>query len=217
MQGFYVHTTKDATLTLDYNKIVWNAKHPNVPLRVKAHDEGQALGALKISVYADGLLDHLYMLESEQYDAAYENGYDARKMEDGEFNIFAIEGEDKLSVDATNSFIGTRVGVRTGEETMYTFFFSHLNSEKELALLDWETETITEITENAEYTFFAEPNSMITDRFEIIEWDGSNKPGIATGVENVENGTKVHKFIKDNQLFILKNGALYNATGVLVR
>lgn len=217
MQGFYVHTTKDATLTLDYNKIVWNAKHPNVPLRVKAHDEGQALGALKISVYADGLLDHLYMLESEQYDAAYENGYDARKMEDGEFNIFAIEGEDNLSVDATNSFIGTRVGVRTGEETMYTFFFSHLNSEKELALLDWETEQITEITENAEYTFFAEPNSTITDRFEIIEWDGSNKPGITTGVENVENGTKVHKFIKDNQLFILKNGVLYNATGVLVR
>lgn len=224
MQGFCVHAIKeDAEIKLNYEKLVWNGNYvenANTPLRVKAYyseEDSENVGALRISLKANGWMDHLFMIESEQFNTKYEGGYDARKRMGDELNIFAVENNDQLSVDATNSIIGTRVGVRTGEETMYTMFFSHLNSEKELALLDWETEQITEITENAEYTFFAEPNSMITDRFEIIEWDGSNKPGIATGVENVENGTKVHKFIKDNQLFILKNGVLYNATGVLVR
>ena len=223
LQGFCVHATgANPKITMDYSKLVWGgdySKNGNGPLRVAARDMSEygQVRSLCVTLYGGGLADNLYMLESDENIPAYENGQDARKMMSGALNIFSVTNEDELAVDATNSFIGTRVGVRTGEETMYTMFFSHLNSEKELALLDWETEQITEITENAEYTFFAEPNSMITDRFEIIEWDGSNKPGIATGVENVENGTKVHKFIKDNQLFILKNGVLYNATGVLVR
>ncbi len=229
MQGFGVYASgSGGQVNLDYSKLVWNAnyaEHPNKPLRApQLHEEEtdsieevEITGALKMTISVEGRSDKCYLLESESYDALYEAGYDASKKMSGRLNVFTVAEDKQLAVNATNSIEGTRVGVRTGEETMYTMFFSHLNSEKELALLDWETEQITEITENAEYTFFAEPNSMITDRFEIIEWDGSNKPGIATGVENVENGTKVHKFIKDNQLFILKNGVLYNATGVLVR
>lgn len=225
MQGFWVKATgANAHLNLDYDKLVYGVdlseERINRPLRAPKRNSGDDVtitGKLKIDLFTSEDADCLFMLESERYSTAYEDGYDAHKIASETMDIFAIRENAQLSVDATNSIIGTRVGVRTGEETMYTMFFSHLNSEKELALLDWETEQITEITENAEYTFFAEPNSMITDRFEIIEWDGSNKPGIATGVENVENGTKVHKFIKDNQLFILKNGVLYNATGVLVR
>lgn len=228
MQGFWVQA-KDAgaSISLNYGQHIWEDVEykdvtGNQPLRAPRaiSEENEVMsfsGKLQIDVYTETDADCLFMLESERFDAAYEEGYDARRISSEALDIFTIRENDQLSIDATNSLIGTHVGVRTGEETMYTFFFSHLNSEKELALLDWETEQITEITENAEYTFFAEPNSMITDRFEIIEWDGSNKPGIATGVENVENGTKVHKFIKDNQLFILKNGVLYNATGVLVR
>jgi len=230
MQGFGIYASgAGGQVNLDYSKLVWNAnyaEHPNKPLRapqlheeeeIDSIEEVEITGALKMTISAEGRSDKCYLLESESYDALYEAGYDASKKMSGRLNVFTVAEDKQLAVNATNSIIGTRVGVRTGEETMYTMFFSHLNSEKELALLDWETEQITEITENAEYTFFAEPNSMITDRFEIIEWDGSNKPGIATGVENVENETKAHKFIKDNQLFILKNGVLYNATGVLVR
>lgn len=223
MQGFCIHATgANPKITLDYSKLVWGGNYKdngNGPLRVRAHEtnEAESVRSLCVTLFGCGLSDNLYMLESEENNPAFENGSDARKIMSGELNIFSVTGEDELAVDATNSFIGTRVGVRTGDETMYTFFFSHLNSEKELALFDWETETVTEITENTEYTFFAAPNSTITDRFEIIEWDGSNKPGVATSVDNVENGSKAHKFIKDNQLFILKNGVLYNATGVLVR
>lgn len=221
MQGFFVQTENDGTLTLDYSRVVWNAKYDsnkNAPLRApKQIAEEEKKGSLCVTMSANEMADNLYMMEAENYNAAYENGYDARKMNSGEFNIFAIEEDEHLAVDATNSIIGTHVGVRTGEATEYTFGFSRLNSENALALLDMEADQIIEINEGIEYTFFAEPNSTITDRFQIIEWDGAQIPGIATGVDNVDNVTKAHKFIKDNQLFILKNGVLYNATGVLVR
>lgn len=174
-------------------------------------------GSLRISLAANGWIDHLFMIESEQFDAEYENGYDARKRMGDELNIFAVEDDAQLSVDATNSILGTRIGVRTGEETEYIISFSHINSENPLALLDMETEQITEITEWTEYSFSAAPNTVITDRFMIIEGNGSHMPTITTDVDEVESEVKVFKFIKDNQLFILKNGVLYNANGILVR
>ena len=84
--------------------------------------------------YDDGWHDNLYLLESEKYNTAFESGYDARKKMSGSLNVFAVEDDAQLAVDATNSIIGTRVGVRTGAETAYTFVFSHLQSENGLAL-----------------------------------------------------------------------------------
>ena len=220
MQGFCVHATSaGASVTLDYDKIIWRgdyAENSNSPLRVGARNKAnEDVQSLRVSVYSENGADNLYLLESEQYDNAYENGYDARKKNEGELNVFAVEGDDLLSVDATNSILGTRVGVRTGAETAYTFAFSHLNSENELALLDNETNEKIDINEGTEYTFFAEPNSVIAERFQIVE--RADAPAIATDVKNVGNEVKAHKFIKDNQLYILKNGVLYTATGAVVR
>lgn len=222
MQGFFVQATdNDAKINLDYNRLVWNANYSdlreNKPLRAPKNtkDEQEELGSLKVTITANGWTDHVYILESENYDDMYESGYDARKMMSGDMDIYTINGEEQLSVNATNSTIGTRVGVRTGEETAYTLLFTHLNSETEIALLDSETGETTDINEGTEYTFFAEPNSMIEDRFQIVERE--NVPAITTDIENVEKESKAHKFIKGDRLFILKNGVLYNAVGAVVR
>lgn len=222
MQGFYVNTDRDGTLTLNYEKLVWNAdvrRVQNRPLRVKANDadeEQPVTAKMMVSVYTENMCDNFYLLQSDSYDVAYENGYDATKKMSCAFNVFAIEEDNiHLAVDATNSIIGTRVGVRTGEETAYTFIFSHLRTDAELVLLDNETNQTVDIDEGIEYTFFAEPNSMIVDRFQILERD--NTPAITTDIDNVQNEIKAHKFIKNNQLYILKNGVLYNATGAVVR
>ena len=221
MQGFCVQATgSDAHITMDYEKLVWGGNYVEnkpAPLHSPKRANAAVNGSLRISLAANGWIDHLFMIESEQFDAEYENGYDAHKRMGDELNIFAVEDEAQLSVDATNSILGTRIGVRTGEETEYIISFSHLNSENPLALLDMETEQITEITEWTEYSFSAAPNTVITDRFMIIEGDGSHMPTITTDVDEVESDVKVFKFIKDNQLFILKNGVLYNASGILVR
>ena len=221
MQGFCVHAHKDdAQITLDYSKLVWDGNYeenPNTPARVSAHKDVEEthVGNLQVSLYTDGGIDYLFMLESDQFDALYESGFDARKLMGDELNIFSIQDDEMLAVDATNSIIGTRVGVRTGDETAYTFVFGKMRSENELALFDAETSETIDINEGTEYTFFAEPNSMIMDRFQIVERD--NAPAITTDIDNVENETKAHKFIKNNQLYILKNGVLYSATGAVVR
>lgn len=220
MQGFCIKTEKEGTVTLNYERLVWNgnySEHPNTPLRTpKKAVNLSTLGSLCVTISANGWSDNLYMLESESYDKAYEAGYDATKMNSGEFNVFAVEGESRLAVDATNNIIGTYVGVRTGEETTYTLSFSHLMTNNELFLLDKEANEIVDIYDGVEYTFYAEPNSEITDRFQIL---GREKaPEVTTAIEEAadNDGTKVHKFIKDNQLYILKNGVLYNATGARV-
>lgn len=217
MQGFFVNTTKPGTLKLDYERLVWNAdytQHANAPLRTK--ERSNTTGALCVSIEADGWRDNLYLLEAEKYDANYQNGYDARKMMNGELNIFAVEEEDTyLAVDATHSLVNTRVGVRTGAETAYTFTFANLRTQDALALLDNETEQIIPIAEGTTYTFFATPNTMITNRFVIVA-NEDNDEGVATDIQNTKIETKLHKFIKDNQLFILKDGIMYNAQGQLV-
>ena len=222
MQGFFVQATgNDAKIKLDYNRLVWNANYSglreNRPLRApkNANDEQDKLGSLKVTITANGWSDHVYILESENYDDMYESGYDARKMMSGDMDIYTINGEEQLSVDATNSIVGTRVGVRTGAETAYTFVFSHLQSENGLALYDAETEQTIDIDENTEYTFFAAPETEITNRFQIVA--RADAPAITTGVDGVENEAKAVKFIKDDQIYILKNGVLYNAMGAVVR
>ena len=223
MQGFYVNTSSAGTVRLDYERLVWNGdyeEHSNTALRAprkgihKSTDEAEITGSMNILLSSDGWNDQVCLLESPSYSEEYVNGYDARKMKSGNMNIFTVAGNDKLAVDATNSIIGTRVGVRTGEETAYTMTFSHVNSDDDLMLWDIEAEEKVEISEGQTYTFFAEPNSEITGRFIIVE---AEAPEIATGVEDVQGDAKVHKFIKDDKLFILKNGVLYDATGMRVR
>ncbi len=225
MQGFFLKATDSgAQVRFDYGKLVWDVDYTGVygnkPLRAPKHttNEGTEIGSLQVTLYANGEVDHLYMLENEAYGTDFENGYDAHKMMDAGMGIFSIKEEEYLSVDATNNIIGTRIGVRTGGETAYTFVFSHLKSENEMVLRDTETDEDIDIREGGMYTFFAEPNSVITGRFMILE---AEAPSVATGVEDVQGdnvqGTKAHKFVKDGQLFILKNGVLYDATGNIVR
>ena len=214
MQGFYVKANSaGSTLTLNYKRLVWEASHSNVPLRAKRAEEQQK-GSLCVMVEADGWRDQVYLLEAEEYDAAFENGYDAHKLMQGNLNIFTLEGEDALAVDATNHIAGTKIGVRTGEETAYTLTFGALSGETEWSLYDAQAQETIAIEEGMQYTFFAEPNSEIRDRFYITE--RNDAPAITTDLENVVDGAESRKFIKDGRLFVIKNGLIYNMLGVVV-
>lgn len=231
MQGFWVRAkSDDAKLKLNYTRLVWEANYndanlANKPLRAPrraAGDEDEEVvisGRLKISLSTEGGNDNLYLLESNVYDAAYEDGFDAYKLSSGGAEIFAIaSNEEQLYVDATKSLIGTKIGVRTGEDAEYTMHFSHLNGRADLALYDNETYITTNIEEGTEYTFYAVPDSEITGRFSIIERDNSSK--VTTGAESASDSSmkgEAVKFIKDGHLFVLKGGVLYDATGLRVK
>lgn len=213
MQGFYVKANSAGTLTLNYERLVWNAAHSNTPLRAKRAEE-QLKGSLCVMVEADGWKDQVFLLESEEYDAAFENGYDAHKLMQGNLNIFTVEGDEALAVDATNRIAGTKIGVRTGEETAYTLTFGALSGETEWSLYDAQAQETIAIEEGTQYTFFAEPNSEIRDRFYITE--RNDAPAITTDLEKVGDGAESRKFIKDGRLFVMKNGLIYNMLGVVV-
>lgn len=221
MQGFWIKAEgENAKLNLNYDRLVYGVDYTgataNKPLRVaKSRDtEETSVGKLKIDIYTEGDADCLIILESDSYDSAYEDGYDARKIASETMDLFTIRDNEQLGVDATNSIAGTRIGVRTGEEMTYTMTFSHHDSEANLMLWDKEASFKMLLSEGVEYTFNAAPNSEITERFQIIAAD---IPAIATGVDEVESEVHVQKFIKDNQLYILKDGVLYNASGAVVR
>ena len=223
MQGFWIQAKgENAQLKLDYARLVYNDDvkgiHENKPLRTpkrnNTQDKAPITGKLKIDIYGGGDADCLFILESESYDAAYEDGFDARKIASETMDIFTVRDSDLLGVDATNNIAGTRVGVRTGDTTAYVMSFSHLLSDRELFFLDNETGQTIKISEGTKYAFFAQPNSVITDRFVILAVEKA--PEISTGVDSTKDDAKVHKFIKDNQLYILKNGVLYNAVGARV-
>ena len=225
MQGFWVKAKEPgetAQLALDYSRLVWGQTYKDStaakPLRAPKSQEvmeDPISGSLKVAIQANGWTDYIYLLESENFDTAYEDGYDAHRIPSGDMDIFTIEDNDYLGLDATNSIVGTRVGMRTGAEVIYIMSFSHLRSEKELALVDNETNQKININEGTIYPFYAAPNSEITNRFQIVA--RNDAPIVTTGVDGVTNETKAYKFIKDGQMYILKNGVLYNATGAIVR
>lgn len=223
MQGFTINATgTGAKLKLDYSKLVWGGDYSgntNCPLRVKSRHEdvlNDITGALQVTLSSGESVDQLYMLESHRYDKAFENGNDARKIDNGDLNVFAVEGGDRLAVDATGDLAQTRIGVRTGDSIEYMLTFSKLQSERPLALHDAVLEQDIEIEEGSIYTFYAVPNSVITDRFTIVE-AASSGSAITTNCDNLQTANNVHKFIKDGQLYVLRNGSLYNAQGLVVR
>lgn len=226
MQGFYVETSKSGTLTLNYERLVWNADYSgerNTPMRVQSRnqkaEDNPLTGALQVTLSANNQVDHLYMLAADVYSREYENGYDApKKMSDDTTLpcVFAAEEDRQMSVDATSELAGTRIGVYTGAEEVFTFAFSHIRADEELVLIDHETEQTIDISEETEYTFLAAPYTTISERFELgVRNAGQSSVTTDCSEVNIEN--KVQKYIQNNQLFILKGGVRYNAQGMRVR
>lgn len=227
MQGFCVQTNTSTTLTLDYSKIVWEANygsHPNQPMRVAAQrtaeeetKEPNVTDFIKVTLSDGEAGDNLYLLASEAYDKSYENGFDAPKMmsDDASLpNIFAVEDDEQLAIDATSDIEGTFLGVRTGQASNYTLYFSHVSGETEWMLLDVQTNEKTKITDEASYAFSAAPNSLITNRFLIVS--AEENTGTTTGSDEITIENKIQKFIYNNHLLILRDGVLYDAQGRVV-
>ena len=223
MQGFWVKANSgSAQLKLDYSRLVWGVNYSgytaNKPLRVQQRDmeeeDESRIEKMKINIYGAEESDVLFMLESNKYDKAYEDGYDAYKVSSEGLDLYSIEEDAKLSVDATYSISGTALGLRTGDETAYTFRFTRVTADK-WALWDIETGQKIDINEGTEYTFFTEPDSEINGRFMIIEREEVNNT--TTQIENTNKNTKGNKFIKNDCLYILKDGKLYDTLGRRVR
>ena len=119
------------------------------------------------------------------------------------------------AVSAIPEFEGTVIAFKAGEDEAYTLHFEYLNSDEPLYLFDTENSTYTQIMTGESYCFSTDDKAPHS-RF-ILTRRG---PQIATGIEPTSDSSlkgRAKKLLIENKMYILLNGALYDATGKAVK
>ena len=226
MQGFFVQTTRNGNLTLDYKKIVLdsiNFASSTTPMRApKRKHEGEEPAAestkivpqvMRINVESENWGDKVFLLAHSEFSEAYELGWEGRKQEgDANAPYLAVEEPSgKMSVAAVNQFDERELSFRAGIDTEYTFNFNY--DGETIYLYDRLTGEATEIKTGNTYSFIAS-NKTPAKRFLITK----NPPRVPTDIEDitVTNLSDAEKCIIDGQLYIIKDNRFYDARGVRV-
>ncbi|MCQ2324192.1 MAG: hypothetical protein MJZ53_05010 [Paludibacteraceae bacterium] len=192
------------TFGMSYSDFVWApAMGTNAPRRVAIQDITRA--TLNISNQY-GAKDILTIAEADEFSAAFDNGYDARKYMNEGLNLYA-NGAEKMAVVASNDVNNTYLGFVADEAGVYTINFSNVQGEG-LTLIDLVNNTKIAIVEGAEYQFEAKAGETVDHRFAI---ESAKK--VATNVENAAVQNDIVKTIVNDQVVIIRNGVRYNTVG----
>lgn len=210
MQGFFVKATDDAatdngSVSIDYRNAVvrpnyYEASTPPPVVRAPQKEKTE-IPILKMRVEGKRFADELYLLCREDWTHAYEPGFDGKKIygDSRTPQLFAIEADDNMSVNAVDDIDGQYLGFIAGEETEYTLTFdpSTLNGQySRLYLHDLTAGTSIDLLASDSYSFSVGKKGE-TRRFLISssatvneEVDGGLLKGYAyDGVLYVENFT----------------------------
>ena len=223
MNAFQVNTSSEATLTLDYDKLVrknaiTNANINN-PLRAPRRTESVSEIETLMRVRVTGEYTHtdVWLLQDEQFTDKFDNGWEAKYQDcdNRSAQMYAESELGRMAFLAKPNIDGTVLGFapsRDGHE--YTFSFYYLGDEA-LYLNDMQLEASTLIDAENTYTFTYSEEDM-AERF-IISRQAFGAPAVTTGNERISDDAKPIKFIKDDRIFILVRGILYDITGKVVR
>ncbi len=224
MQGFFVQTTRNGNLTLDYKKIVMdtiNFESTTTPMRspqrvAEEEPTGKIIPeVMQLNIVSENWGDKAFLLAHSEFSDAYELGWEGRKQEgDVRAPYLAVDvPAGAMSVAAVSDFEERELIFRAGEDSVYTFHFDY--SGETIYLYDRLTEQATEIATGNTYAFVAK-NKTPMPRFLIT----ANPPSMPMGVEQLDNGQwtidNARKMIIDGQLYILRDNRFYDARGVRV-
>lgn len=174
MQGFFLHSDGQATISLNYEKAVWNATLAK-PAKASKYAEEEAT-AVRISLTAEnGRSDEVYLYEGEAFAAPKMMNVKPN------VNIYAITANGNYSTMGLDKVEGTQLGIQTNAKTNYIISFDWLKGET-LYLKDKKENKYIAMTESATYSFTAEANTTIDNRFEIV-----GKSNVPTMIENTES------------------------------
>lgn len=190
LQTFILKLTSgnSALLDLNYAQSVYNyvinptAANYSAPQRAIASD----VNAFRMNIKsANGEEDDVYMVESGEFSADYDNGADIVKYMNKGINFYA-EGEEKYAMVASDNIIGSIFSLQTTEAINYTLTFAEVRGE-EYALRDNMTGKTIAIVEGATYNFSAQPNEVAENRFEIV-----NRDAVTTDINTIvgDNASK---------------------------
>ena len=231
MQGVYMTAgVGGGTLTLDYEKHVWNNSQQskmNTPLRVapRAEDQLADFQRIRLQVNSNNSgADRLYVIQDTMATGGYDNGYDAPKqMATGLMNIYTNEPFGKMEISSTDHMDGMYIGFEAGEDSEYIMTFTSLIGDS-LYLYDSQQDLIIEMVNDEQYHFIAEPYSVNDLRFQILvapefsEEDNNNQGGVTTDVDNISTP---NIWVNHGKLYITNSQAnstitIYTASGMLV-
>ena len=172
LRGFFLKLTTGSGVSsgINYESTVWQnaiskAGGNKAPAKNTVADD---MSLVQISLVDNqGKGDKMYLAQSNQFDATFNNGFDASKqMSEESANLYAQTIAGDLAIVATDNLDGLYLSMNTKSENVYTMTFSHQNGEV-FELVDlYEGQTV-KMTEGATYTFVAQENSEFSNRFQI--------------------------------------------------
>ena len=218
MQAFQIKVDAEATLTLDYDKVVRGSTND---LNAKLRAPGRRMAANEVTMTNIRVADSkthtdLSLFEGDRFSEAFDNGWEAEYMNgDGRSaKLYAETEAGQMAVAAMYDYEGTVVGFAPGQETEYTFSF--MGEDNGYYLNDIKLQNSVRISEGETYTFTYEEGDA-ANRF-YISRTAINAPEVTTGMENLDAATpRVQKIIYNDKLYIIRGGRLYDATGKVVK
>jgi hypothetical protein len=161
--------------------------------------------------------DNAGMLISDKYTPAYEINADLEKMT-GSMSLYTIYNGYKLAYNATSLNEAEEwipVGYIVPKVGEYTFKLDERAAVEDIIhiyLMDNETGVITDLIDNT-YTFETSVKKN-ENRFAISVVLSQEESGTTTGVDDLlQQDKQAQKFIYNDQLFILRDGVVYDAMG----
>lgn len=213
MQAFmlYLGSSTPQIASIDYEGNVYDPFMAKLSNPAPARRVATKKNYLSMTITdAEGVeYDRVKFIEDDRFSSAFDNGYDAVKFMKEDVAIYAATDEAQATV-ASDYVDGMNIGVKVAKSGVYTLTVKY--NGLDYALIDTENNTIIELENGKTYNFFAEAGQNDA-RFQVIK---VNK--VSTAIDEVEDSQVMStKFMKDGVLYIIKNGAVYNAQGQIVK
>lgn len=221
MQGVYVHTEEaPVSITLNYEKHVWNGSAGNLPMRAP-QKQSPDFQRVRIQVSSDNSgADRMYIIQEPSTTRDYDNGYDGKNINaQGQVNIYTNEPFGKMEVSCANNIDSMYIGLRTGNDTHYTLTFGAIAGDS-LYLQDLENDSIIPLFNDEQYHFTAQPNTVNNSRFLLLSHPRF-APNTSTPTTDINGDTLAKIWSIGSTIYIANAPAnswatLYTVSGHLV-
>lgn len=212
MQAYFLHATAEgvATQNVAYGTVLDDPTVLSAPARRAAMAIDYTGRVFVTATSASGVEDMVKLRESAEWNSSEWNDMDGTKLIANGHGIYAMNNA-RLAAFATDNLVGTVLGFTAGTDTEYTLTFSNTIGGNYM-LKDLRTGAVVEMTEGNSYSFTAEAASTDEARFLITE-----RSGVPTGINDVENSVKVRKLMENGNLIILKDGVRHNVLGGIMQ
>ena len=213
--SFFVQIGKGGTLTF-----ATNDRQQSSPLLAPAA-QGDSEQEITLLLSHGGKSDHTGLILSDDYTTAYEIGADLEKMFGDGFtlSVYTLSGNTRLAYNALSREAATQlipVGFRAPKDGEYTFSVpadSPTEGIERIDLIDYETGNLTNLL-STPYVFSA-TRTESSSRFGISITYSKDMP-TDTKTTSGEGGRRAEKVLIQQQLYIIIDGKMYDATGKMV-